>query len=123
MALVGVPEVRKAWLYGRSQVGHHVLPTRGVHFVEDLPEHQPDGAIMAADLVSPESQLITPPYTFSFLNGISSLIRWGLGPCLGPDMAPGFGTCLGDCFQTRNCQQWKGNRRRRSPRAFPLCTA
>jgi len=81
-----------------------------------LPDYQPDGTnIGDAGLVSPEAQLSTPPYNLNFLNGITALIRWGLGQCAGEDLYHGFGTCLGDCKSPWRCRL-SHRRRRRSHR-------
>eukprot|EP00040_Diaphanoeca_grandis_P028845 m.167802 g.167802 ORF g.167802 m.167802 type:complete len:2710 (-) comp31477_c0_seq1:197-8326(-) len=46
-----------------------------------LPDFSPDGAVAAAGLVSPESQLSTAPFVIGFLNGMNSLIDVGLSSC------------------------------------------
>ena len=46
-----------------------------------LPEYEPDGAVASAGLVSPESQIATAPFLIGSLNGMSSLIRFGLTTC------------------------------------------
>merc|ERR1719301_111392 len=46
-----------------------------------LPEHQPAGAAVDANLVSPEAQLASSPAILGFLNGMSSLIHHGLTSC------------------------------------------
>lgn len=46
-----------------------------------LPEYQPSGPISEAELLSPEAQLLTAPYIVNFVNGVISLIKWGLGKC------------------------------------------
>lgn len=51
-----------------------------------LKEHQPDGAVAGAGLVSPESQLHTGPNLISMMNGIFGTIKYGLDRCFG-----GFG--------------------------------
>lgn len=45
------------------------------------PEFSPAGAVGDAGLVSPEAQLATAPLTVGFLNGVSSLIKFGLHSC------------------------------------------
>jgi cullin-associated NEDD8-dissociated protein 1 len=45
------------------------------------PEFQASGAILAAELASPEAELSTTPFLVGFLNGISSLVRLGLTSC------------------------------------------
>ena len=52
-----------------------------------LPEFEPDGPVASAGLVSPESELGTGPFVIGALNGLSSLIRYGLTTCDG-----GFGS-------------------------------
>ncbi len=55
-----------------------------------LPEFQPYGRVGDASLVSPEATLLDMPRIVGFLNGITSLTRYGLSSCFG-----GFGaeTC------------------------------
>ena len=65
-----------------------------------LPEFVPDGAIAAAGLVSPESQIAIPPTIVGYLNGISSLINNGLSSC-----DRGFGTSLGGYAGYRDCNK------------------
>ena len=45
------------------------------------PEFAPSGRIEDAGLVSPEAQLATAPLTIGYLNGIASLINFGLTSC------------------------------------------
>jgi len=97
-----------------SRIGQQVYKSPTV-FNFYLPEYQPDGRIMAADLVSPESQLSTPPYTLGFLNGMVSLIKWGLTECLTHLKYNGFGTCRGTCPEVRPHRCGLHNRRRRIP--------
>ncbi|KAI2490759.1 Protein of unknown function (DUF1501) [Fragilaria crotonensis] len=47
-----------------------------------LPEHKAPGPVGLASLVAPEAQVITGPRTIDFLNGVFSLIKYGLTPCL-----------------------------------------
>jgi uncharacterized protein (DUF1501 family) len=54
-----------------------------------LPEFEPDGPVASAGLVSPESQLGPGPFVIGSLNGMSSLIRYGLTTCDG-----GFGSAM-----------------------------
>ena len=51
-----------------------------------LPEFIPAGSLEDAGLVSPESQILTSPFLIGYLNGMSSLIDYGLTHC-----AKGFG--------------------------------
>ena len=46
-----------------------------------LPEYQPNGRVADAGLVAPEAQLGTAPLLVNFLNGMSSLINYGLTRC------------------------------------------
>ena len=43
--------------------------------------YAPDGALLEAGLVAPEAQLATTPFVVSFLNGVSSLVDYGLTSC------------------------------------------
>lgn len=45
------------------------------------PQHSPDGAVADAGLVAPESMILTAPYITGFLNGMLSLINYGLTNC------------------------------------------
>jgi len=56
------------------------------------PDYKPNGALGVAGLVSPESMLGTAPYALGFLNGVGSLIKYGLTGCRG-----GFGQRAGKC--------------------------
>ena len=46
-----------------------------------LPEYQPVGPIADAGLVAPEAQLLSAPYIVGLMNGLSSLIEFGLTSC------------------------------------------
>merc|ERR1712003_599985 len=48
-----------------------------------LPEFQPSGLIEEASLVAPEAQLITGPNVLGLLNGMFSLIKYGMNNCYG----------------------------------------
>jgi hypothetical protein len=67
------------------QIGQmaHAIPNVFSFF---LPEYKPAGPVALASLVAPEAQVITGPRTIDFLNGMLSLIKYGLSTCLG-----GFG--------------------------------
>ena len=51
------------------------------------PDYQPPGPLSAQRLVAPEAQLNSAPLLIGYLNGVSSLIRYGLTSC-----ASGFGS-------------------------------
>ena len=57
-----------------------------------LPGYSPNGPLAAAGLVSPEAMLGTAPYALGFLNGVGSLIKYGLSGCRG-----GFGARAAKC--------------------------
>eukprot|EP00804_Cyclotella_cryptica_P014145 CCRYP_005584-RA/>CCRYP_005584-RA protein AED:0.03 eAED:0.03 QI:259/1/1/1/0.94/0.9/20/117/3951 len=57
-----------------------------------LPEYTPDGRPGDATLVSPEAQIMDMPKTVGLLNGIFSLIKYGLSNCNG-----GFGNNWKSC--------------------------
>jgi len=57
-----------------------------------LPEYTPDGRPGDATLVSPEAQIMDMPKTVGLLNGIFSLIKYGLSNCNG-----GFGSSWTTC--------------------------
>ena len=69
-----------------SQTGMQAYESPSV-FSFFLPEFEPDGPVASAGLVSPESELATGPFVIGALNGMSSLIRYGLTTCEG-----GFGS-------------------------------
>ena len=52
-----------------------------------LPSFSPIGPVLASNLVSPESQLLDPPQALSFINGITSVSKYGLSDC-----GDGFGS-------------------------------
>jgi uncharacterized protein (DUF1501 family) len=60
-----------------------------------LPEYVPDsGPNLPAQLTSPESMLLTMPDIIALLNGMISLIKYGLGDCKdGFAEYPGYGGC------------------------------
>lgn len=45
------------------------------------PDYSPNGPLGAAGLVSPEAMLASAPFTLGFLNGVGSLIKYGLTEC------------------------------------------
>ena len=47
-----------------------------------LPEYQPPGTILDNNLVAPEAELGTAPLLMGFLNGMTSMINYGLTSCL-----------------------------------------
>ncbi len=79
----------------------HQLPTVFSFF---LPEYVPEGPLSAASLVSPESMVLDMPKIIDSLNGMFSLIRYGLSDCYGGfGVRPkGAGQCIDDGTYTRN---------------------
>jgi cullin-associated NEDD8-dissociated protein 1 len=69
-----------------EKIGQMAFSSPGV-FNYYLPEYRPQGVIEAANLVSPEAQLATAPFLIGYLNGMASLINYGLTDC-----ERGFGT-------------------------------
>jgi hypothetical protein len=61
------------------------------------PDYSPPGVIGNAGLYSPESQLLTPPYTIHYLNGMLGLINIGLHP---DNAETGAGSGFGSYRQT-----------------------
>jgi len=59
-----------------------------------LPEYEPNGRAGAASLVSPEAQIMDMPKTIGLLNGMFSLIKYGLSNCYG-----GFGSNWKSCTE------------------------
>ena len=64
----------------RSKIGQeaHYSPSVFNFF---MPSFQPIGPVLASNLVSPESQLLDPPQVLSFINGITSVTKYGLADC------------------------------------------
>lgn len=62
------------------------------------PDFSPDGPIATAGLVSPEGQLDTGPYLMSYLNGIDTLIEYGLTSCM-----DGFGDSKDTSNKRKGC--------------------
>eukprot|EP00603_Paraphysomonas_imperforata_P004238 CAMPEP_0114421664 /NCGR_PEP_ID=MMETSP0103-20121206/5199_1 /TAXON_ID=37642 ORGANISM="Paraphysomonas imperforata, Strain PA2" /NCGR_SAMPLE_ID=MMETSP0103 /ASSEMBLY_ACC=CAM_ASM_000201 /LENGTH=2411 /DNA_ID=CAMNT_0001590201 /DNA_START=27 /DNA_END=7262 /DNA_ORIENTATION=+ len=62
------------------------------------PDFAPDGPVGAAGLVSPEGQLDTGPYLMSYLNGMDSLIEYGLTNC-----QDGFGDSKDGSRKRKSC--------------------
>ena len=85
----GHPILRLHDMYNKIGMMAHEFPTV---FSFYLPEYQPDDRTGAASLVSPEAQIMDMPKTVGLLNGIFSLIKYGLGNCNG-----GFGGTWHSC--------------------------
>merc|ERR1719356_1187208 len=69
-----------------------------------LPEFQPSGLIEEASLVAPEAQLITGPNVLGLLNGMFSLIKYGMNNCYGgffPDSRKSCKVDPGDYYASR----------------------
>lgn len=58
----------------------HAIPSVFSFF---LPEYSPSGPVSLASLVAPEAQVLTGPRLLDMLNGVLSLIRYGLSACHG----------------------------------------
>jgi uncharacterized protein (DUF1501 family) len=69
-----------------------------------LPEYIPDsGPVLSSQLVSPESMILTMPNTVGLLNGIFSIIKYGLSDCHeGLGSYPGYGGCNDDGLYERS---------------------
>jgi hypothetical protein len=64
-----------------------------------LPNYLPDsGPNLSAKLSSPESIVVTMPNIVSLLNGMFSMIKYGLSDCNGgfSSISPGYGNCIDD---------------------------
>lgn len=72
-----------------------------------LPEYQPSGTIAQASLVAPEAQVGTGPRIIKLLNGLMSLIKYGLDPCY-----DGFGTQSGN--ERQKCGRFQAGQYDRS---------
>ena len=68
-----------------EKIGQQVFQSPGV-FNFFKPEYQALGAVIDSNLVAPEFEITYAPTILGFLNGISSLVRFGLTSCEG-----GFG--------------------------------
>lgn len=68
-----------------QKLGQQVFQSPGV-FNFYKPEYQAIGPIVAANVVAPEFEISTAPAILGFLNGATSLVRYGLTDCRG-----GFG--------------------------------
>jgi len=80
-----------------EKIGHGPFDFPSV-FSFFLPEYVPDsGPTLPASLVSPESMLVTMPNVVSIINGMFSLIKYGLSDCNGGlSKSPGYGGCNDD---------------------------
>lgn len=70
-----------------------------------LPEYEPDGPISAASLVSPEALVLDMPKIIGSLNGMISMIRYGLSACYS-----GFGVWVGSggCYDNGSFNRASG---------------
>ena len=89
----GQPIARLSDMYNKIGMMAHDFPSV---FSFYLPEYVPDGRPGAASLVSPEAQIMDMPKTIGILNGMFSLIKYGLGACNG-----GFGSSWYTCNEGR----------------------
>ena len=64
-----------------------------------LPEYRPAGPVGDASLVSPEAQLATAPNLVGYLNGVNSLVEYGMTNCF-----RGFGSSM--AVPKRACGGW-----------------
>jgi cullin-associated NEDD8-dissociated protein 1 len=64
-----------------------------------LPEYRPAGPVGEASLVAPEAQLATAPNLVGYLNGVHSLVEYGLTSCF-----RGFGSSM--AVPKRGCGGW-----------------
>jgi uncharacterized protein (DUF1501 family)/uncharacterized protein (DUF1800 family) len=64
-----------------------------------LPDFSPDGVVASRGLVAPEAQLATAPNTVGYLNGMDSLIEYGLTSC-----KDGFGDNVQSAIKRNVCQ-------------------
>jgi uncharacterized protein (DUF1501 family) len=87
----GQPIVRLHGMDSKIGMMAHSFPTV---FSFYLPEYAPDGRPGDATLVSPESMIMDMPKTIGLLNGMFSLIKYGLSNCNG-----GFGSNWGWCTE------------------------
>lgn len=80
---INAPDLRLYGLQQRIGQGPHAIPNVFSFF---LSEYASPGQIKAASLKSPEGMVLSGPKIVRFLNGIFSLVDWGLTSCWG-----GFG--------------------------------
>ena len=76
----------QTWGVGEDRIGQQVFQSPTVFSFYE-PDFQPLGPLEGAGLVAPEFQLGTAPYVVGMLNGLFSLISYGLTSC-----HKGFGT-------------------------------
>ncbi|KAL7461376.1 hypothetical protein ACHAXS_001795, partial [Conticribra weissflogii] len=88
-------QVKLWYIHEKIGQGPYEFPTVFSFF---LPEYVPDnGPALAASYVSPETMILTMPNTVSLLNGMFSLIKYGLGDCNnGFSRYPGYSGCSDD---------------------------
>lgn len=86
-----------------EKLGHgpYEFPTVFSYF---LPEYIPDsGPNLPAQLASPEAMIVTMPNVVNLLNGMFSLIKYGLSDCnSGLSTYPGYGGCSDDGLYERS---------------------
>ena len=63
-------------------------------------DFQPAGLVASAGLVAPEAQILTTPNIIEWINGVNSLIRWGLTDCVSSKT---LSTCLPCLFMHVFC--------------------
>lgn len=81
-----------------KKIGHGPYDFPSV-FSYYLPEYTPDdGPNLAASLTSPETMVMTAPNVVGMLNGLISLVKYGLTDCNGgfAQKSPGYGNCNDD---------------------------
>jgi len=88
-------QVKLWYIHEKIGQGPYEFPTVFSFF---LPEYIPDnGPALAAKYISPETMILTMPNTVSLLNGMFSLIKYGLGDCNnGFSRYPGYSGCNDD---------------------------
>jgi len=96
---------------GKTEKGlelQNVFDQIGMNYMESptvfnfyKPEYQPEGLVQEAGLFAPEAEIATAPSMIGFLNGMTSLIRYGLVSC-----HYGFGNPrTADAYNWRNCRE------------------
>merc|ERR1719266_2104152 len=75
-----MPEIRLEGVMNSIGQMAHEIPTVFSFF---LPEYAPPGPVSSASLVAPEAQLLQMPKVVGLLNGVFSMVKYGLSECYG----------------------------------------
>jgi len=96
------PDTLNLWnIHNKIGQGPYEFPSVFSFFLSDyIPDSGPN---LSANLASPESMVVTMPNVVNLLNGMFSLIKYGLSDCnRGFSTKPGFGNCNDDGLYQRS---------------------